>query len=345
MVYNLTHIADLDGMASAALVVHYLGVPVENVIFIDHGGRAFQSAMESVSAIEGRGNLLIISDFSMTKENSKAMDSVLSGFQKRGNMIIWIDHHPWESNLVNKASRYCDLMIVGENPYFCGTELVYRLLCKKDRFGDELARVTHLSDFWIRSRSKKDNDLVGKVAYGMRELRSRADGDRMLHRFVSEIAKGNLDCEIIRDAYKKYLKTTRPLLRKMLDSSTIIQVKKIRIGVGFGRLLSSQEACMAIIEKKRCNIGVYISEESLHGSIRSVRDPQNWGIDISKLAKSANGGGHPLAAGISFEHDGYDPSNESHKEQMVERIRKAAARIYSKKVPYFQNSTGKTAMR
>lgn len=345
MIYSLTHAVDLDGMASAALLVRNYGMPISNIMFVDYSGKEFDRAMDSVNRIDGSGNVLVITDFSMTGGNAKSMGGVLSGFRKRGNRIIWLDHHPWDRSMIAKASRYCDIMIVGENPLFCAAELVYRLLCTKDSYSDELARITHLADFWFKSKSKRDNDLVNKIAFGIKHIRSYADSEDRLRSFVLELSRGNLHSKAVGDAYKEYISSTRPELKKMLGSCSVMDVNGVRIGVGFGRVLSAQEACMAIIEKLKCDIGIYISTDHMHGSMRSLRDSKTWGVDILKLAESLSGGGHPLAAGFTIEHDGYDVSKVSDRRAVVERIRKTAGMLYKKKVLYFQQSTGKRAMR
>ena len=341
MIYSLTHIADLDGMASAALLVRNYGMDIGNIVFVNYGNPEFGNAMDSISGIGGPGNALVITDFSMTEENSAVMNRVLSGFKKKGNMIIWLDHHPWGKSLVAGASGYCDVMIVGENPCFCGAELTYRLLCKKDRYSDELMRITHLSDFWLKSKSKRDNDLVNNIAFGLRHLRSYADSEDRMREFVSGLAGGNLYPEVVDNSYKDYMKKTRPVLRGMLKTCSVVRVNGIRIGIGFGRVLSAQEACMAIIERLKCDVGIYVSVESLHGSMRSKRREETWGIDILKLAGSMSGGGHPLAAGFSIEHSGYDLSKAQDRKRVVERIRETAERLYKKSIPYFQQNTGK----
>ncbi len=328
-------------MASASLLVRNYGMPIENIVFVDYGGGEFDRAMESLSGIESGGNVLVITDFSMTGLNTKIMNRVLSDFKMLGNSIVWLDHHPWDESIIRRAARYCDMMIVGENPLFCGAELTYRLLCSRDHYSDELMRITHLADFWLRSKSKRDNDLVNKIAFGIKHIRSYSDSEDRLREFVLDLARGRMHSKVISDAYRGYIKKTRPRLKEMLDSCSLIEVNGIRIGVGFARVLSAQEACMAIIDRKKCDIGIYISTDHMHGSMRSLRDSRSWGIDILKLAESFSGGGHPLAAGFTIEHDGYDVSKMSDRKAVVDRIRKTAERLYSKKISYFQQSTGR----
>ncbi|MCL4379080.1 MAG: DHHA1 domain-containing protein [Candidatus Marsarchaeota archaeon] len=344
MLYNITHAADLDGMASAAFLARCHGMPTSNIIFINYGAQDVGRATEKLSGIRGGGNVLVITDFSMTRENSSMIDRALARFRRRGNSIIWLDHHPWPDSMIRKASKYCDLMVVGENTYFCGAELVYHLLCDRDRYGDELARITHLSDFWLKSKSRKDNEAVNAAALGIKQIRSYADWEERLRGYVHELSQ-HIDSRIILDAYEEYMRMTRPAMESMLKECGIIKSKRVKIGVGFGTMLSAQEACMAIIERLKCDISIYISAESMHGSIRSRRNKGTWGIDILKLAESLNGGGHPLAAGFSVENEGYDLSKAHDRKLVLDRIGKTAERLYGKRIRWFQQSTGRSVTR
>ncbi len=342
MIHNLTHSTDLDGMASAALIARNLKMSPKNVIFANYSGKEFDQAMVSLSKIKGGGNLIIATDFALEGSKVAKVSSVMQKLKRNGNRIIWLDHHPWSDKAVRSAEEYCDLMIVGENISYCATELVYKTLCKPDKFGDELTRITHLADFWVRSKSQKDNRLVEKISYGMKYIRSYPDWRKRLQAFVSEIARGNLDNKIIKDAYREYSRITRPLLARMLRECTIINCNGVRFGIGFGESISNQEACNAIMEKKRCNVGIYINAENLHGSIRSKRDQRSWGLDIVPLAKSMDGGGHPLASGFSFEGSGHDVSTPAGRARVTDEIRKRITRLYGPKLTYFQQATGKT---
>lgn len=345
MLYNITHVADLDGMASAAFLARCYGMPTGNIIFVNYGAQDVGRAMKELSGIEGTGNVLVITDFSMTPENFSIMEKALARFRRKNNSIIWLDHHPWPESIIRKASKYCDMMIVGENAYFCGAELVYNLLCKRDRYGDRLAKITHLSDFWLKSKSRKDNETVSMVAFGIKQMRSYTDGEDRLRGYVHDLSQGRIGSRLIRDAYEEYMRRTRPELERMLKECKIIKSAGIRIGVGFGIVLSAQEACMAIIDRLKCDISIYISNDSMHGSMRSRRNKGTWGIDILKLAKSLNGGGHPLAAGFSIENEGYDLLKAHDRELLVDRIGKVAERLYGNRVRWFQQSTGRSITR
>ncbi len=332
-------------MASAALLVHYYNMPLSNIRFINYGGKLFDDCADFIANIKGAGNVLVISDFGMVDNIIGKIERALIKFKKGGNKIIWLDHHLWSKSSIEKLGKICDFMIVGENRDFCGAELVYRFLCKRTKYGDELTRITHLADFALTSKSKVDNHLIDKIAYGIKYLRTDDIANKNLLAFVSCLAKGEIDCKIINDAYNKYMKESRPHLRKLLKTAKIIKVNGVKIAVGFGTHISHQEGCMTMLKKLRTDVSIYIGMESGNSSIRSIRDSKSWGVDSVGISNAFLGGGHPLASGFSLEKKGYDLTSKKSQKMIMEKIERISKKLYSKKIKYFQQNTGKYSMR
>lgn len=339
-IYNITHSADLDGMASAALMVHYYKIPIENVIFTSYSGKLYDDAIKFIKGIKGSDHTLVISDVGMVEERLEIIAGALSAFRERGNRIVWLDHHLWSERAIKRIADLCYFMIVGENKDFCATELVYRMLCKRDKYGDEIARLTHLSDFALTSKSKTDNVLVEKIGLGINQLGDDNIRNPRLREFVSCLAKNDIDCRVIKDAYKRYVKETAPYLKKMLGSAKVVKVGKMSIAVGFGQKVSHQEGCMELLGKFKTSVSIYISTDSGTASIRSVRDSKSWGVDSYKIAVAFSGGGHPLASGFPLK-GARGLSKTSTQEKVVQRIEAVAKKLYGKKIDYYQQNTGK----
>jgi oligoribonuclease NrnB/cAMP/cGMP phosphodiesterase (DHH superfamily) len=340
-IYNVTHGSDLDGIASAALLVHYYGVPLKNIAFINHSGMAYDDGLSFIKGIRGRGNLLIISDFGIIKPLYPTMLDAVRTFKKNGNRIIWLDHHPWKDHILRGISRYCDVIVAGENRDYCGAELVYKLLCKNDSYGKRLTRITHLADFALRSGSKRENHLVDKIGYAIKHMgNERARNPRLL-KLVKCIADGDIDSKFMNAAYASYRKRADPELRKLRKTVNTIETHGIRIGVGFGKRISHQEACMMMLEKMGYDVAIYISSETGHSSIRSRRDSKSWGVDSSHIAFALDGGGHPLASGFSLEDSGLELDKKEVQMGVVQRIREISEGLYGKRIRYYQQDTGK----
>ncbi len=343
-IYSLTHASDLDGMASAAMLVRYYKVPIGNVFFGSYSGKIFEDSMKLISGIEGPGNLLVIADIGMVSEDLERIADVLSDFKKRGNYVFWLDHHVWTDDEVKRMSDICDFMIVGENKDFCGTELVYKFLCPRDKFGDRLANFTHVSDFALDSAIANDNKLIKKISMSVKYLNDGRIANPKLRDFVSCLASGSLDCNVINNAYSEYFRESRPYLKEALESANIIEVNGIRIALSFGRKLSSQEACMELMKRKNADVAIFVNVESGDGSIRSARDTDSWGVENTGMAKALKGGGHPLASGFSLGKK-QQLGTTAGQEKMIKRVRGIAQKLYGKRIMYYQQNTGKFSTR
>jgi oligoribonuclease NrnB/cAMP/cGMP phosphodiesterase (DHH superfamily) len=344
-IYNLTHISDLDGMASAALLVHYYKIPIGNVIFAHPEGRVHENAMKVLSRIKSKNGALVISDIVMRGRELDKAAKILSSFKKNNNRVFWFDHHSWDGKDVSKLSKICDIMVVGENKDFCGAELVYNFLCKKDSFGDRLVEMAHLSDFALKSKSERTNHLVDKLRYTIEYLNSDNPENKKLRELVLQLSRGNAESRLVNGTYSRYIRETRAYISGLLKTARILKVNNVKIAVGFSRKLSHQEACMTMLEKLGCDVSVYIDEGVGHSSVRSIRDKKGWGVESTQIATEFSGGGHPLASGFTLEDSGYNLKSKADQEKIIGKIRKISERMYSNKVRYYNQNTAKWATR
>lgn len=320
-IYNVTHSSDLDGMASAAMLMHYYKIPVTNVFFTNYTGKIFEGAAKNIADVPGKGNVIVISDFGMPAENMGKMKRALTAAKKKGNYVMWFDHHPWTDAGIKTLEKVCDIMVVGENPINCGAELVYKFLCKKDRFGDRLAFLTHLADFNLFN--KKDDRWVKDVGYAIKYYGEDTTDNKNLRKICALLAVGKFSDKFILDAAKGYVTNSRIYLKELLKSVKIINVNGIKIAIGFSKRLQNQEACMAMLDNLKIHMAIYISYESGHSSIRCIPP-----VNCDKLAVALGGGGHPLAAGFSLENE-VKNFNDDKKQKITSRIISLAEKIYA----------------
>jgi len=77
-IYNITHSSDIDGLASAALLVHYYSIPTRNVFFAQPGGKPLEEMIKLIRGLKGSGNLLVISDLAVNPKNDRRIAGALS---------------------------------------------------------------------------------------------------------------------------------------------------------------------------------------------------------------------------------------------------------------------------
>ena len=327
MLYNITHISDFDGMSSAALLVRYHGLRLENIFFTSYTGELFEDTVRLLKGFSGRNNTFIITDIGMNDSMLKPVREGLAHLKKLGNKVLWFDHHLWSMPQIRALAPYCDFMVVGENEERCGAELVWEFLCPKDAYGRRLDRLVNLADFSLQSKylkgaSKSELALVDKLGFVIKHLgQDRAVNNRKLREFVGCIARGDYNAKLIRDAYKAYVKMTSANLKKMLSTAKIMTIKGHKVAIGFSTKLQNQQACMEMIAKLKAEISIYIPEDSGHASIRALAP-----ISIFKIAKTLGGGGHPYAAGFTIDKKKYDLSDSTGKEKLLSLLVKTAGK-------------------
>ncbi|MCW6159592.1 MAG: hypothetical protein LVQ95_00680 [Candidatus Micrarchaeales archaeon] len=304
-IYNITHSSDIDGLASAALLAHCYGMPARNVFFSQPSGKQFEDSVKLIKRLAGKGNLLVLTDLAMNKSNNKKMAEALSSFKRKGNSIIWLDHHSWDQSSVNALSKYCDIIVMGELP-FCGADLVYRLLCEKDAVGGELARIAHFADFAIYP--KRYEKLIWNINYTQKILGTddRIDSPK-LRRLVSLLSMGRYDDRYITSVAKAYIRRSKPYMDALMKNATAANVNGVRIAVGFSKKISNQVACIDMLKRFRADVAVYVPTDTGHCSIRCQsridrkRMVRVGGVDGARLARTLGGNGHPLASGFAIE--------------------------------------------
>ena len=320
-IYQITHSADLDGMASAALMRHYYKVPLNRIFFTNYDGKIFKGAVSVIKSLKGRGDLLLISDFGMNAKNVKPMKDALQGFKERGNYVIWLDHHPWTEHETNEIAKVCDILVNGEMAS-CGTELVYKFLCRRDAFGDRIVAITHLADFVdtcffvhrdcfvkqikritkkVKSKSDvqsaREERIIRRLGSVIKELgRGDSPSSPGLRKVVDLLSSGQLEAPLIKKIEKRYIEETAPYRRELLGNAKVYGLNGIKVAIGFSKKINNQEACMTMQEKLKSEVAIYINYGSGHCSVRS-----DVTVDSSGISRALGGGGHPQASGFSIE--------------------------------------------
>ncbi len=315
-IYNITHSSDLDGMSSAAFLVRNLSVPIKNIYFTNYGGELFEDTLKFLKGFRKSGSLLIISDYGVNNKTFSRLKDAIASFKLRGNSVMWFDHHLWSDKQVGEMAKHCDLMVVGENPNCCGAELVYRFLCERNKKSDEIARITHLSDFDpVLIKSVKDRRLIDKVGNAIYYLRGHESLENpRLRRLVLHIAEGRLGHRYIMKAAETYYRISEPRLKKVMGSLVKIKCGGVKVSVGFGKKVRHQDITTRMLDDG-ADIVIYCAEDSGHSSVRS----KAW-VESSGISFALGGGGHPNASGFTVKKSDFDLSRKSGRGKFIKKI-------------------------
>lgn len=326
--YNITHAVDIDGMSSAAFLVRYRGMPLENIIFSNYNESRFARMERTVSELRPSGSLIVLSDLNVNAPMLHRYVKMLSHLRRMGNKIVWLDHHPWGDAPVKAISPLCDLIVEGENRERCGAELVYKFLCERDRFGDRLADFAHTADFARPFKSMAQGRRIIRFSQVIKyfNVLGQDRGDSMLRRVVSCLATGDYSSKFIALAQGRYNGIMTRKTQELLGSTRMFRAGGISVAVGFSSKISGSMGCSAMMEKFRPDMALYVDYDPLEfsGNIRSTE-----GVDCSILARKLGGGGHPHAAGFSIKRGSYSFSSERSREAFTRKVLKVAERIYA----------------
>ena len=321
-IYNVTHIADFDGMGSAAMFMHYAGVPKERIFFGNYMRQDIDKMISELKAAKLRNSFIIFTDMSVNDSAIDVLKGLMHWLKGEGNKVAWIDHHPWSDSAVSEVGSECIYLVAGENKNYCATELVYKELFENEadkEYGTYLANIAHYADFNIRNEQL--DPLLFEITGAITYINYNQGNTAKLRDLVSEFAKGNYKNSITKEAYASYLKDSELNIKALEESLEKHSVGNLILGIGYSKHLGSTQACTIIADELKADIAIFVNTDSGKVSLRSGK-----AIDCSKLAVALGGGGHPQAAGCEAKIE----SGEDWKELFSAKVLEEAAKIYGR---------------
>ncbi len=333
--YNITHAADIDGMACAAFLVRYWKVPVSNIVFYGYEKRRMPQLQKQIKRLHPQNGLFVITDVGINREVLKDWEGVLEYLVQTRNRIVWIDHHVWPDDWVTKISKYCDLMLIRESRHYCAAELVLRELYNDgvdSAFKERLANFAHLSDFNIQTRDRRTLARLYRHTWAIRYFnwRNLDFADNNLRKIIAQLANGNFQSRLVDQAYRKYKKHADKQTALLIGSARIIDVNGLRVCIGFAEELHATTACERMMKRFRPKIAIYIN--TLKGSPR-VHFRCVTGLDCSPVAFAFGGGGHPMAAAATLDPKKYVMSRQADRERICTELERSIAKNYARISP------------
>ncbi|PKL58110.1 MAG: phosphoesterase [Methanomicrobiales archaeon HGW-Methanomicrobiales-5] len=269
-VVHLTH-NDLDAVGADA--IHRMIYGNEGVFTIWSSVGKFSALFAMVASCEGKGDLLSISDLGYHRE----IESIASKAKANGWNIEWRDHHRWRDDEVRRIERIVALLHIDTT--VCGTGIVARDLAPDNPIAVEVARVVCDYDLWKHEDPR--SAVLGQV------LQRKKNREHVRDCLITGIFSDSL----IEQEYAEIKADMDAMMQRSLNHATFLG-KKYRIA--FAPLYGyPSETAHFIRDQKKTDIEVIIGKDGKF-SVRSV--PQISHI----IAREFGGGGHPNAAGGSF---------------------------------------------
>ncbi|MEM4263790.1 MAG: DHHA1 domain-containing protein [Candidatus Woesearchaeota archaeon] len=290
----------LDGIAAAAIVSRY--ARLRNSEYRIGGFLNYTNIEEKFAEMAMlKGALIFILDFS--PEQIQNIEEKLKAISAKNRIAYWNSHHPYTAEMLEILRKYVrtvefsgklknspkpELMV-------CSTELVGNKFMPMDSVTTGLKKIAHDIEFWIRKdeRSLKLTDLISS-GFDKKEL-------------IDSLSRGVIWSDRYEKLRKEYFdkkqKAFADLLKK-LEVKTYLN-KKFGFSLAPSILSTADAGDKLLTAHQAIDVSVIIYR---NGKI-SFRRRDGCDIDLSKLAKLFDGGGHAYASGgmiKEFKNISYD---------------------------------------
>lgn len=269
-VVHLTH-NDLDAVGADA--IHRMQFGTGGVFTIWSSVGKFSDLLGVVASCEGNGDLLSISDLGYHPDAAAAAARAA----KNGWKVEWRDHHRWRDNEIEAVEKTVRFLHIDTTS--CGAGIVARDIAPDNPVALDVARVVCDYDLWKHTDPR--SAVLGQV------LQRKENREHVRDCLV----QGIFTDDLIERQYADIRTEMESMMKRSLSHATFNGTK---YRVAFAPLYGyPSETAHFIRDVKKTEIEVIIGKDGKF-SIRSVPP-------ISHLiARQFGGGGHPNAAGGSF---------------------------------------------
>ena len=269
-VIHLTH-NDLDAVGADA--IHRMKFGSDGVFTIWSSVGRFPAIFSLIASCEGKGDLLSVSDLGYHRE----IELIAGRARSNGWRVEWRDHHRWRDDEVARVKG--EVALIHIDTTVCATGIVASDLLPDNAVAAEVAHVVCDYDLW------KHNDPRSAVLGQVLQRKKNREHVRDC------LLAGVFSDELIVQEYTGIKAEMDAMMRRSLRHTTILG-KKYRIA--FAPLYGyPSETAHFIRDQKKTDIEVIIGKDGRF-SLRSVPPVSHL------IAREFSGGGHPNAAGGSF---------------------------------------------
>ncbi|MCL5427715.1 MAG: hypothetical protein M1321_00870 [Candidatus Marsarchaeota archaeon] len=314
----ISHAADLDGIACAALIMRKYGITAKSAVFMDYDRESVLRGERQFRKLFKRGATLFITDLSAESTPDIFLRIVTHAKRMRGR-VFWFDHHTWSKRHIGSIALRCDAAVVGENGRFCASEITARELGLRDKYTAGLLRTVHAADFALKPKNARMKLIIKAYALGLSYFRMKGGAV-----FLDKVA-GISESISIGSALPGFLKRASDAFEKLNESRLKAMLATVVnggvISVAFTPVVSTNDACAMIIRQTGSDIGCYVDTDNNRAHLRSIRN------DCSILARRFGGGGHPRASAFDISM-AYDLRSARSRRELADSIIGAARRLY-----------------
>ena len=269
----VTH-TDLDGIASAALILRELG-GIDRLYFIQ------PHRLYSVLARVPNGAELYITDLGANSSTISRVVAELRRVVRSGGRVRWFDHHVWDGEWVSAVTDAGAELYIDRGT--CATDVVAKNLPVRDPTVRALVDATCSVDLWVF------NHWLGNYLSRFAGFRGGSEWKGYVVRKLASFS-GELDEEVL-GVVEKCVDRELSVIGKALRRAGLADLGGLKVVYylkGDEEHLTSYIA-NALMSRFSAEVAVICRRGSV--SLRSR------GVNVREVAKALGGGGHTYAAG------------------------------------------------
>ena len=320
-IYSISHVKDLDGVASSSILMNAYNVKKEHVFFIEYSANHIESLYKEFSIFDLKESVVVVTDISMNDYLVDGFKRFLGMIKKNGSTIIWLDHHPWSKYSINELKNYFDYAIMGENPAYCAAQLAAIEFNKnKSKVIMNIAKIAHIADFNL---GKKDDGKTPSISLAINYFESNKKSTRTnLRKLADLIAHGKFNSDLMIRASNAYTRRFNQNIKSILNGLVKFKVGTFSVCVGFGKSFNSTQVCDNISKNVDSDLIVYAKYDSTSVTLRRTTPK----INCSIIANAFDGGGHAFAAGFPM-ISGIDIKKATDREKFVLQLKQKLMQV------------------
>ncbi len=270
----VTH-TDLDGVASAALIIKTLG-DVDRVFFAQpHQLHAVLGKIPNASEV-------YVADLGVNQGTLEKVVRGVSRIVSSGGSVKWFDHHVWDEAWLEAVRRAGAEVWVERST--CGAGVVAKHLPAKGEGVDDVVSAACSVDLWVF------NDWRGNFLARFVGLKEGGKWREYVARKLASSGSEIVDEEVVKAAEALMDRELR-IYSRVVKEARIARVGKYVVAYYLKPKSEHVTSYIGNILLSRFNADIALICRNGSLSLRS-RD-----VDVRRIAKALGGGGHPRAAG------------------------------------------------
>ena len=300
---------NVDGVTAAAILSRWAKIRGYSykVGFLNYAD--VDGCFEEMAQLSG--HMIFIVDFS--PQEIKYLERKIQHIENNRNKIVyWNTHIKMSNDVMLLLKKYVKFTDIAE--FKCSAEMVYDRFLNMDIVAKELKTIAHDIEFWIKKdeRSEKLADLL-MSGINKKEL-------------VESLARGVFWSDTFEQTRTDYLLRKGKSYEDLAKHLNTKMYQDFRFGFTLSSsLLSTADAGQELLDKHPLDVSVVLFRDGRIG----FRRKDEVELDLRKVAKLFDGGGHAYASGGKLEKSYFVPIKSA------DHIKVAFNQIYKKLDVFF----------